>query len=278
MQCGCACLLTHMPTWMCTQGLFLCFKGSNLHPYTLQVRSFAKEKASTDRYGGAQDQVVNWGLQSARASGFFFGFNSLVGTGSIVFVLWFGARQVSICASASRLASCLAGFVIDQPCIKKRSTASRASDVLMSLLPALQDSAKEHSEDAESAQQDAPHTVLSRVAVQTCREPAPAVITRHMLSMPNLQLCRPHQCLASKVSEVSLFPLIQVVEGKLSAGELSSFVIYALYVGGNVGSLASVISNLIQVSSGKPLCCTVKLFVHAGQLHLQCRHSASCIL
>ena len=42
---------------------------------------------------------------------------------------------------------------------------------------------------------------------------------------------------------------LQVVEGKLSAGELSSFVIYALYVGSNVGSLASVISNLIQVSS-----------------------------
>ena len=60
----------------------------------LQVRSFAKERASTDRYGGAQDQVVKWGLFSARASGFFFGFNSVVGTGSIVFVLWFGARQV----------------------------------------------------------------------------------------------------------------------------------------------------------------------------------------
>lgn len=39
----------------------------------------------------------------------------------------------------------------------------------------------------------------------------------------------------------------QVVEGKLSAGELSSFVIYALYVGSNVGALAGVISNLIQV-------------------------------
>ena len=62
----------------------------------VQVRSFAKEKASTDRYGGAQDQVVKWGLFSARASGFFFGFNSVVGTGSIVFVLWFGARQVPL--------------------------------------------------------------------------------------------------------------------------------------------------------------------------------------
>lgn len=42
---------------------------------------------------------------------------------------------------------------------------------------------------------------------------------------------------------------MQVVDGKLTAGQLSSFVIYALYVGTNVGSLASVISNLIQVSS-----------------------------
>ena len=49
-----------------------------------------------------------------------------------------------------------------------------------------------------------------------------------------------------------LFALPQVVEGKLSAGELSSFVIYALYVGSNVGSLASVISNLIQVSMSTP--------------------------
>lgn len=66
----------------------------------LQVRSFAKEKASTGRYGGAQDQVVSWGLRSAQASGFFFGFNSLVGTGSIVFVLWYGARQVSLSSPA----------------------------------------------------------------------------------------------------------------------------------------------------------------------------------
>lgn len=42
---------------------------------------------------------------------------------------------------------------------------------------------------------------------------------------------------------------MQVVDAKLTAGELSSFVIYALYVGTNVGSLASVISNLIQASS-----------------------------
>ncbi|CAL8472139.1 g11681 [Coccomyxa elongata] len=94
------------------------------------VRSFAKETASTERYAGAQGQVLQWGLKSARSSGFFFGFNSIIGTGSIVTVLWFGARQV--------------------------------------------------------------------------------------------------------------------VDGKLTAGQLSSFVIYALYVGTNVGSLASVISNLIQ--------------------------------
>ena len=40
--------------------------------------------------------------------------------------------------------------------------------------------------------------------------------------------------------------MLQVVENKLSPGELSSFVIYALYVGANVGALAGVISNLIQ--------------------------------
>lgn len=62
-----------------------------------------------------------------------------------------------------------------------------------------------------------------------------------------LQEARPHVCLVSWPGILRLSHIIQVVEGKLSAGELSSFVIYALYVGGNVGSLASVISNLIQV-------------------------------
>ncbi len=33
----------------------------------------------------------------------------------------------------------------------------------------------------------------------------------------------------------------------MSAGDLSTFIIYALYVGANVGALAGVISNLIQV-------------------------------
>lgn len=60
----------------------------------LQVRSFAKEAASMNRYMMQQNRVVEQGLKSARASGFFQGLNGLVGTGSIVLVLWFGARQV----------------------------------------------------------------------------------------------------------------------------------------------------------------------------------------
>lgn len=38
-----------------------------------------------------------------------------------------------------------------------------------------------------------------------------------------------------------------VVENKLSPGELSTFVIYAVYVGSNVGALAGVVSSLVQV-------------------------------
>ena len=41
-----------------------------------------------------------------------------------------------------------------------------------------------------------------------------------------------------------------VVEDRLSPGELSTFVIYAVYVGSNVGVLAGVVSSLVQV------CCT----------------------
>ena len=49
---------------------------------------------------------MKWGLFSARASGFFFGFNSVVGTGSIVFVLWFGARQVPLPFSPADAPEC----------------------------------------------------------------------------------------------------------------------------------------------------------------------------
>jgi len=38
---------------------------------------------------------------------------------------------------------------------------------------------------------------------------------------------------------------VQVVDAYLSAGDLSTFIIYALYVGAKVGALAGVISNLI---------------------------------
>ena len=40
-----------------------------------------------------------------------------------------------------------------------------------------------------------------------------------------------------------------VVENKLSPGELSTFVIYAVYVGSNVGQLAGIVSSLVQVMS-----------------------------
>ena len=99
-----------------------------------QVRAFAKERAACMRYDRSIRKVLHQGLLSARAGGFFFGFNFIVGTGAIVCVLWFGARQV--------------------------------------------------------------------------------------------------------------------VDGNLSPGELSSFVIYALYVGANTGALAGVVSSLIQVRSG----------------------------
>ena len=39
----------------------------------------------------------------------------------------------------------------------------------------------------------------------------------------------------------------------MTAGDLSAFVIYAMFVGGNVGQIAGVISQLIQVT---PLACT----------------------
>ena len=42
----------------------------------------------------------------------------------------------------------------------------------------------------------------------------------------------------------------QVIEGRLTAGELSAFVVYAIFVSGNVGTLAGVFSSLIQARAG----------------------------
>ena len=39
----------------------------------------------------------------------------------------------------------------------------------------------------------------------------------------------------------------QVIDGKLTAGQLSAFVVYAVFVSANVGALAGVFSSLIQV-------------------------------
>ena len=52
---------------------------------------------------------------------------------------------------------------------------------------------------------------------------------------------------AASVVLVLWFGARLVVEGKLTPGELSTFIIYAIYVGGEVGSIASVISSLVQV-------------------------------
>lgn len=157
----------------------------------MQVRSFAKETASTERYSGAQGQVLQWGLKSARASGFFFGFNSIIGTGSIVTVLWFGARQVG---------------------------------------PAL------------NTYNSFEHLCCFCCALAN-------IITR--LFQPDGARCIAAPCqLFTYNTERWIYGVaVQVVDGKLSAGQLSSFVIYALYVGTNVGALAGVISNLIQASS-----------------------------
>jgi len=46
-----------------------------------------------------------------------------------------------------------------------------------------------------------------------------------------------------------------VVENRLSPGELSTFVIYAVYVGSNVGQLAGVVSSLVQVYHHVPTLC-----------------------
>ena len=56
-----------------------------------------------------------------------------------------------------------------------------------------------------------------------------------------------------------------VVENKLSPGELSTFVIYAVYVGSNVGALAGIVSSLVQVHA-------VSIAFHNGAWRTSQRH------
>lgn len=50
------------------------------------------------------------------------------------------------------------------------------------------------------------------------------------------------------------FGVRQVIDGKLTAGELSSFIVYAIFVSGNVGQLAGVFASLMQVRPYFPSC------------------------
>lgn len=60
-----------------------------------------------------------------------------------------------------------------------------------------------------------------------------------------------------------------VVQGKLSPGELSTFVIYAVYVGSNVGAIAGIVSSLVQV--GYPMLSTFMLWRRMRPyVHLRC--------
>ena len=63
---------------------------------------------------------------------------------------------------------------------------------------------------------------------------------------------------------------LQVLEGKLTAGQLSTFIILALFVGGNIAGLASTIAQLVQASCGAP--CTLGM-----QLRLACGLPLSCL-
>ena len=52
------------------------------------MRSFAKEAACCERYEVAQGKTLKWGLKSAVAGSFFFGFNYIAATGALVVIIW----------------------------------------------------------------------------------------------------------------------------------------------------------------------------------------------
>ena len=80
-------------------------------------------------------------------------------------------------------------------------------------------------------------------------KPVPYTDKLYLLTIMRLDLrseCTCVRCVGGIIC-VLWFGARLVVENKLSPGELSTFVIYAVYVGSNVGALAGVVSSLVQV-------------------------------
>lgn len=70
--------------------------------------------------------------------------------------------------------------------------------------------------------------------------------------------------LAASLMCVLWFGARQVIDGRLTPGQLSAFVVYSVYVSGNVGSLAGVFSNLMQVWQ---MCSVVFVYEDANLLN-----------
>lgn len=73
------------------------------------VRAFAQEGAACSRYDDSVDSTQRWGVAAARLSGFFGVFSYLIGTGTVVVILWYGARLV---VQGSMTAGDLSAFVL----------------------------------------------------------------------------------------------------------------------------------------------------------------------
>ena len=97
-----------------------------------------------------------------------------------------------------------------------------------------------------------------------CTSVGPA---NYMLSIWTARNCV-YSCLvlaAASLMCVLWFGARQVIDGRLTPGQLSAFVVYSVYVSGNVGSLAGVFSNLMQVRQ----MCSVCLPYVTTEAHLE---------
>lgn len=190
-----------------------------------QVRSFAKEGAACDKYAAAQGDCLRWGLKTASLEGFFFSLNGTAANSAVITVPWFGALKVW--PRVLMLQPCLLRLLQALP-LAGRAGGYAPCRGWMQLLGSLQ------------------HLCLDMQV--SCR----LHIAHGMLIAGKLGDCHSVLSEAGSTAARELFdaaaPLcVQVLQGKLTAGELSTFIILSLFVGGNIAGLASTIGQLVQV-------------------------------
>jgi hypothetical protein len=201
------------------------------------VRAFAKEGAAGEAYAAAQRRTLRFGLRSAALEGFFLPLNGALATGGcgVVGGVYY-ALCVCVCGGGRagggvfRLLRVLGGLAV----LCRRPAP-------LSLLPCAFCTGALPCRPALSSA--SPATASHATHPQAGPLPLPPP--------PHTHRQAPFPCTPpGAIMAVLWHGARQVIAGRLTAGRLSAFVVYAVYVAGNAGMLLGVMASVVQVGGG----------------------------